>query len=103
MARTGRPKAELTVTDDEREQLGRWSRRATSAQSLALRSRIVLAGAEGLDNTSVAARGGGSAATVGKWRGPLLRKPPPWVGGEPPPGRPPPLHPPPGGGGGGSP
>jgi hypothetical protein len=49
MARTGRPKAELVVSDDERAQLQRWSRRATSAQALALRSRIVLAAAEGLN------------------------------------------------------
>jgi len=43
MARNGRRKVELVLTDDEREQLVRWSRRAASAQALALRSRIVLA------------------------------------------------------------
>ncbi|RYE41478.1 MAG: IS630 family transposase, partial [Hyphomicrobiales bacterium] len=43
MPRAGRPKAELMLTDDEREQLVRWSRRAKTPQSLALRSRIVLA------------------------------------------------------------
>jgi transposase len=68
MARTGRPKAALVLADDEREQLLRWSRRARSAQSLALRSKIVLACADGLDNTTVAARLGVVAATVGKWR-----------------------------------
>jgi len=68
VARTGRPKAELTLTDDEREQLLRWSRRAKSAQSLALRSKIVLACADGLDNRQVAAKLGIVAATVGKWR-----------------------------------
>jgi transposase len=89
MARTGRPKAELTVTDDEREQLGRWSRRAKSAQSLALRSRIVLACAEGLDNTAVAARVGCSAATVGKWRARFLEHRLDGLVDEPRPGRPP--------------
>jgi transposase/transcriptional regulator with XRE-family HTH domain len=68
MARTGRPKAELTLSDEEREQLMRWERRATSAQSLALRSRIVLACAEGLSGKDVASRLGVTQATVGKWR-----------------------------------
>src|SRR5215471_9089726 len=35
-ARSGRPKADLVLTDREREQLQQWSRRATSAQALAL-------------------------------------------------------------------
>ncbi|SEM72009.1 hypothetical protein SAMN05216281_101258 [Cryobacterium luteum] len=56
MSRTGCPKSELILTDEEREQLLRWSRRPTSAQALALRSRIILGCAEGLDNKSVAAR-----------------------------------------------
>ena len=68
MARTGRPKAALTLTDSEREQLVSWSRRAKSAQFLALRSRIVLACAQGLDNQQVAVKLGVTAATVGKWR-----------------------------------
>ena len=37
--RSGRPKAELVVTGDEREQLTRWSRRAKTAQALALRAK----------------------------------------------------------------
>src|SRR5512144_5476 len=68
MARTGRPKASLVLTNDEREQLVRWSRRAKSAQALALRSRIVLGCADGTDNKTVATRLGCSSATVGKWR-----------------------------------
>ena len=58
----------MELTDQEREQLLRWSLRAKSAQSLALRSRIVLRCADGVDNRSVAARLGCSPATVGKWR-----------------------------------
>jgi len=54
MPRTGRPKAELILSADEREQLTRYARRATSAQALALRCKIVLACADGHDNKSVA-------------------------------------------------
>src|SRR3954463_10226499 len=68
MPRAGRPRAALVLSEDEREQLGRWSRRARSSQALALRSRIVLACAEGADNKTAAARLGCAEATVGKWR-----------------------------------
>ena len=68
MARTGRPKAVLTLTDAERSQLVSWSRRAKSSQALALRSKIVLACAEGVDNKSVAAQLRCNPVTVGKWR-----------------------------------
>jgi hypothetical protein len=68
MARTGRPKAELVLTDEEREQLVGWSRRAKSAQSLAVRSKIVLSCSQGLDNIAVAAKLGVVLATVSKCR-----------------------------------
>src|SRR5215213_4818237 len=68
MPRTGRPKAPLILTDDERETLGRWSRRAKSSQALALRCRIVLACATDATNKQVAAELGVSLPTVGKWR-----------------------------------
>src|SRR5215212_8145983 len=67
MPRTGRPKAPLILTDEERETLGRWSRRAKSSQALALRCRIVLACATGATNKQVAAELGVSLPTVGKW------------------------------------
>ena len=50
----GRPKQLLVVEPAEREQLERWARRPKSEQRLALRSRIVLRCAEGLDNDEVA-------------------------------------------------
>jgi transposase len=68
MPRTGRPKAELILTADEREQLTRWSRRAKSSQALALRSKIVLTCAQGSTNNEAAAELRCSSATVGKWR-----------------------------------
>ncbi len=68
MPRTGRPKAPLELTEQERDQLQRWARRRKSSQALALRSRIVLACALGSDNKSVAAALGCAQATVGKWR-----------------------------------
>ena len=44
--RTGRPKAELLVSAEERERLERYVRGRTVSQALALRSRIVLACAQ---------------------------------------------------------
>jgi transposase len=58
----------IELTECEREQLESWSRRHTSAQALALRSRIVLAAAERLKNTEIADRLGVDIGTVRKWR-----------------------------------
>src|SRR6478735_2038219 len=68
MSSPGRPKAVLQLTDEERESLQRWARRPKSSQQLALRSRIVLACAEGHTNTAVAELLGINKVTVGKWR-----------------------------------
>src|SRR4029079_17643316 len=68
MAQRGRPVAELTLTDEERETLQRWARRAKSSQALAQRCRIVLGCAAGKSNKEVAAEVGVWPQTVCKWR-----------------------------------
>jgi transposase len=63
------PKVEpLELSDEERQVLRGWSRRRKTAQALALRSRIVLACAEGGSNTQIAEGLGVSRETVRKWR-----------------------------------
>jgi transposase len=88
MAERGRPKAPLVLTDDERQTLQRWTRRAKTAQALALRARIVLACAEGVTNKEVAERLGIWPQTVTKWRGRFVAKRLAGLSDEDRPGRP---------------
>ena len=83
------PKAvELVLRDEERDQLESWSRRRTSAQALATRSRIVLAAAEGLTNSEIAQRLGVSRTTVWTWRSRFVEDRLDGLVDEPRPGRP---------------
>lgn len=68
MAQRGRARTPLTVTDEEREVLERWSRRPKSPHSIAQRARIVLLAADDMSNKDVAERVGVNPATVFKWR-----------------------------------
>jgi transposase len=88
VAQTGRPKAPLTLADDERGVLERWARRPGSAQALALRSKIVLACADGTANKDVAARLGVTPQMVGKWRARFVTARLDGLADEPRPGQP---------------
>ena len=64
----GRRLPELVVSDAERRELASLASRRSTAQALALRARIVLACAAGVQNQEVAAELGVCGQTVGKWR-----------------------------------
>jgi len=72
--RQGRPKVALILTDDERVRLDSLAHRSRTAPHLARRTRIILACAEGHDNTRVAKRLRVSQTTVCKWRGRIVRE-----------------------------
>jgi transposase len=82
------PRAEVVLSELEREVLERWARRPKSAQALALRCRIVLAAAEGESSTQIAVRLGCGTDTVGKWRGRFARRGVDGLHDEPRPGKP---------------
>ena len=78
----------IELSEDERAQLERWSRRHTSAQALALRSRVVLLAAEGFNNTEIAERLGVYRPMVRKWRGRFAEHRLDGLSDEPRPGKP---------------
>lgn len=86
--RTGRPKAPLTLSAQERGSLESLARRSRSAPQQARRARIVLACASGLDNKTVAKKLRVAPQTVGRWRGRFVRDRVDGLRDEPRPGAP---------------
>jgi|SRR5688572_19253735 len=72
MATIGRPKKALLVTDLERVELVRLTKRAPMSRALAFRARLVLACAAATD--TAVARYLTTNATVGKWRGRFIAR-----------------------------
>jgi transposase len=68
VAITGRPKAELVLSQTEREELVRLTNRARVSRGLAFRAKVVLACADGASNSTVARVHRTSNQTVCKWR-----------------------------------
>ena len=66
--RTGRPKAILTMSSDERTHLLALTRSRSLPAALTLRAKIVLACEREPSNAVVATRLGVGPHTVGKWR-----------------------------------
>jgi transposase-like protein len=81
-------RAEVVLSDEDREVLERWARRPKSSQAWALRRRIVLAAAGGVPSVEIARRLGCTKSTVGKWRGRFSRLGFDGLHDEPPPGKP---------------
>src|SRR5215469_8290890 len=71
--RTGRPKAALHITPEERERLESLAHRSRTAPTLARRARILLACQEH-DSKTVARQLRCSPTTVGKWRTRFLKQ-----------------------------
>lgn len=70
----GRPKAELLLSEPEREQLSSMTRSHSIGAALALRARIVLAAAQGEANEQIAKRMQITRETVGKWRSRFIKQ-----------------------------
>jgi transposase len=78
----------VELSDAERAQLESWARRRTSAQALALRSRIVLLADEGLNNTQIAQRLAIDVKAARRWRNRFAQLRLDGLTDEPRPGRP---------------
>lgn len=64
----GRPPRSVKLSDEDREDLGRWARGRTTSQQLAFRANIILAAAAGESGKAIAARLSTTVQTVSNWR-----------------------------------
>lgn len=64
----GRPTRPIVLSEEERNKLQQWARRPKTAQRLALRARLVLGCADGMENRQVARQLHITDQTVCKWR-----------------------------------
>ena len=78
----------VVLSDEQRARLVAWSRRATSANGLAVRSRIVLAAADGLSTSAVARKLDVNVTTARRWRARFVEQGLEGLLDEPRPGRP---------------
>jgi transposase len=58
----------IELTDEQRQQLQRWTRSSTVSVRLGRRARIILLAAEGMDNHQIAGEVGVGRIQVGRWR-----------------------------------
>ena len=65
---SGRPKAEVILSEDERTELQRLGRRGRVNRHVAMRAKLILASAGGAGDTAVAATHHVNPKTVAKWR-----------------------------------
>lgn len=72
--KTGRPRAPLTLSAEEQEQLQSMIRSRSLPAGLVRRARIVLLAADGVPNADIATRLGITPFTVGMWRKRFLEK-----------------------------
>jgi len=84
----GRPAPVVALDAEERETLLGWTRRRKTAQSLALRARIVLACAVGIPDRRIAEDIGVGRLTVGRWRNRFIERRLDGLLDKPRPGRP---------------
>ena len=75
MAKMGRPKAEVVLTESERAELIRLTKRTRVNRAVAFRARIVLACAD-VPDSAVVRRLRTTKSTVAKWRALVYRPPP---------------------------
>jgi transposase len=70
----GRPKANLELTEVQRQELERMVRAGTGEKRMVFRAGLILECATGVDNVQVAQRLGTTEQTVTLWRGRFLRE-----------------------------